>query len=407
LRTSRSDAAFVLELRQTNLGDTRHIGHSGRARFRRHHQRDQSSPADQGGGREHRREDCVDWTDSEYALTPRAKALTPVLKELQGPLARIFRHAEQEIDPIAIHYSQPSVQVNWLLESTVDGSTWLRRFSSYEASHNRMTQRRQAWVKLLQDAGYTPHFISSEQIEHGGLKNLKALILCNSLALSDKECSAIEQFIGGEDKRALLGSGDLALFDEHGCPRLPSGDFESLRLRTVTNSSNEIHGDQVTWETVASSKEISGSRHSSDLREWLAQRGTGVAPPVILSRLLQGLVQPAIQVPPELAVRTHRYRSGPTRLIAFERNIVWQMGEDLKQHGGNTALERPVSFEAKLSKPAHVYDLRSEKYIGHTDRIPVDLDPWHPSLYALLDRELDSSQSVIAYVSRQQPSAKP
>lgn len=344
-------------------------------------------------------EDCIDWKDSEYALTPRAKALAPVLKEMQGPLARLFLHAEREMDPVAIHYSQPSVQVNWLLESTVDGSTWLRRFSSYEASHNRMTQRRQAWVKLLQDSGYSPQFISSEQIERGELQGVKALVLSNSIALSDKECRAIDEFSNGTETRVLFGSGNVGLFDEHGALRSRPG---------VSIRSKPLKRDDATWSVASGSQKGNANTRATDIADWLPQRATGAALPEAFSLVsLQQIVPVAVQVPPELAVRTHRYRGGAVRLVAFERNIVWQMGEDLKQHGGNVAFDRPVSFEAKLSKPAHIYDLRSEKYLGHTDRIPVDLDPWRPSLYALLDRELDSNQSVVAHVSRQQPSAKP
>lgn len=341
-------------------------------------------------------EDCIDWNDPDYALTARAKALTPVFKEMQSPLARLFLRAQREIDPIAIHYSQPSIQVNWLFESTVDGSTWLRRFSSHEAAHNRMTQRRQAWVKLLQDAGYTPQFLSSEQIERGGLKNVKALVLCNSLVLSDIECDAIGKFIEGNETRILLGSGDLALFDAHGCQRLASEKSEALRAKAVAISPALISGDQVTWWTVADARQGGSSTRPSDLRDWLPRRGGGTALPEVLPKSsIQDLIPPVVQVPSELAIRTHRYRLGAASLLAFERNVVWQMGEDLKQHGGNAALERPVSFEAKLSTPAHVYDLRTEKYVGQVDRIPVELDPWQPSLFALLDRALEPDQSVV------------
>ncbi|HET6407308.1 MAG TPA: beta-galactosidase, partial [Chthoniobacteraceae bacterium] len=169
-------------------------------------------------------EDCIDWKDPEYSLTPRAKSLAPVFQELRSPLARVFRRAEREVDPIAIHYSQASIQVNWLLESAGDGSTWLRRFSSYEASHNRMLQRRQGWVKFLQDAGYTPQFISSSQLEAGELKAMKVLVLCNSIALSNKECEAIDGFLGqdGGEKR-LLGNGDAGMFDGQGRLRSRTG----------------------------------------------------------------------------------------------------------------------------------------------------------------------------------------
>ena len=103
---------------------------------------------------------------------------------------------------------------------------------------------------------------------------------------------------------------------------------------------------------------------------------------------------PPVQVPPEARIRTHRYKLGITHLIAFERNIVWQMSEDLKQAGGNEALEKPVKFEAKLAAPEHVYDLRAGKYLGLLQSIPVDLDPWQPSLYALTKAMLPEGDIV-------------
>src|ERR1700722_10867827 len=77
-------------------------------------------------------EDCIDWNSPEYALTPKARALAPALREMTTPLAQLFLRAKRVRDPIFIHYSQSSIQVDWLLESTVDGSTWPRRFSSFE-----------------------------------------------------------------------------------------------------------------------------------------------------------------------------------------------------------------------------------------------------------------------------------
>jgi hypothetical protein len=82
-------------------------------------------------------EDMIDWKSEDYPLTDKARALAPALREMTGPLSRLFLRAEREQDPIAIHYSQASLQADWLIESCPDGSTWLRRFSSHEAEHNR------------------------------------------------------------------------------------------------------------------------------------------------------------------------------------------------------------------------------------------------------------------------------
>ncbi len=83
-------------------------------------------------------------------------------------------------------------------------------------------------------------------------------------------------------------------------------------------------------------------------------------------------------------MQTHRYKLGRARLLAFERNIEWRMSEDLKQAGGNAELEKPVTFTAEWDEAAEVVDLRTGKRLGRTNKIEVSLDPWHPSLYALL-----------------------
>jgi hypothetical protein len=327
-------------------------------------------------------EDCLDWTSADYALTPRAKALAPVFAELRAPLARLFLLAKREVDPVAIHYSQASVQVNWLLESTVDGSTWLRRFSSYEASHNWMTQRRQAWVKLLQDAGYTPRFLSTAQIEQGALENQRVLVCADSLAMTDTEAAAISKWISPAGRqpasRLLLGSDEPNLFDGHGRLR-PVGHLAALGDRTLQRDS--------TWHLRQSAGKLAFHETAADLRDSLARRigqqATAATLEDQLADQLHDLLPPAVAIPRHLGVRTHRYRLGNARLLAFERNFVWQMGEDLKSHGGNGPLEKPVTFEARLAAPAHAYDLRTEKYLGHGDRFRLTVNPDSPTLLAL------------------------
>jgi hypothetical protein len=99
-------------------------------------------------------EDCLDWQKDDYPLTAKARALAPALQEMTSPLAKLFLRARRLWDPVFIHYSQPSIQVDWLIESCVDGSTWHRRFSSHEAEHNRMAKVRNSWLKVFQDLGY-------------------------------------------------------------------------------------------------------------------------------------------------------------------------------------------------------------------------------------------------------------
>lgn len=332
-------------------------------------------------------EDCIDWSSPDYALTPKAKALAPVLNEMASPLAGLFLRAKRERDPVFIHYSQPSIQVDWLLESTVDGSTWLRRFSSFESEHNRMAKARNGWLKALQDLGYSPVFISSEQIERGGLPKTgsAALVLPQSWALSDKETSEIQNFLHNAPEHIVLCEGSPGVFDQHG----------KLRAKAPLEGSAPLSTSAV----FALGKNQLGSEISGGGAQYAAARLKGDVGWAL--RLAEHLkpVAPGTSSPADARVRVHRFTLGGHRLLALERNIDYHMSEDLKQAGGNEPLEQPIEIEVKLPEAAHVYDLRTEKYLGHTDRILVKTDPWQPSLFCMSPQKL-AEGSVVSQLSQ-------
>jgi hypothetical protein len=316
-------------------------------------------------------EDCIDWKTPDYALTAKARALAPVLRQMTSPLAALFLRAERERDPIRIHYSQPSIQVDWMLESTVDGSTWLRRFSSHESQHNQMAKTRNGWLKAFQDLGFSPQFISSEQLEGGELTDTAVLVLAHSWALSDKETSAIRSFLkrGGQ----LFCEGAPGLFDPHGKLR-SQGMLEDLVPPSVGITLGVRRDTVVTNSAGASQHAASRLRGVMDWAAWLS------------SELKTN--RPAVSVDPTTRLRVHRFRLGQNRLLAFERNIDYHMSEDLRQAGGNEPLEVPLDTEARLPAAFHVYDLWTSEYLGHVDRIKLHVEPWKPSLFALTQERL-------------------
>jgi hypothetical protein len=401
-------------------------------------------------------QDCINWKSADYELTPKAKALAPALKEMTSPLARLFLRAERLADPVFIHYSQPSIQVDWLLESTVDGSTWLRRFSSFEAGHNRMAQTRDAWLKLFQDLGYSPQFISSGQIESGRLRDLPdgaVLVLPGSVTLSEAEGTEIRGFLrknGGTnpdpinansqgasavaeasavaprgasavalamadrmadrmaDKkaqsilenapernqaRAVFCDGRPGLFDEHG------------RLRGAGILDAVFPHAGVLTCSVARSGGEPALMKAGDVAAYARQRLGAVVPPEWLAWASSALprLRPEVRMRATgsgaARVRIHRYRTGAARLFAFERNIDYQMSEDLRQAGGNERLEQPVVLEASLLRPAHLYDLRNGRYLGLTDHFQFTLDPWEPTLIAATDTRLPEGDPVTALLN--------
>lgn len=336
-------------------------------------------------------EDCIDWNSDDLALTPKGKTLAPVLREMTSPLASLFLRAKPVYDPIAILYSQPSIQVDWLIESTQDGSTWPRRFSSYEAANNRMIRMRDGWLMALQDLGYSPRFISSEQIGQGALDGYRVLVLPDARALSQQEMTAIEHFSTGGG--TTFCNGTPGCFDEHGKLRAKPwqyGGWPEDRMFAW----NDLAGEKGLYENL-----------SGDIAAYPASRFTEKpafdVPKAIASSLSTiAKLHPEITVPRELRARIHRYTLGAARLVAIERNIDFQMGENLKPVTGDEPLMRDESSEAKLEHPAHVYDLRSGQYLGYTDHFKFFLDPWRPSLFALLPEKIPA-EKVMDYLLAQ------
>jgi hypothetical protein len=290
-------------------------------------------------------EDCIDWKAPGFPLTAKGRALAAVTREMTGPLAGLIVRARREWDPIAIHYSQPSVQVNWLIESTVDGRTWHRRFSSYESTHNRQSAQRVAWLRQLRRAGFTPRFLASDQIEGGALASggWRALVMPGSLAMSDREAAAVRAFAAAGG--TLVYEDEPAAFDERG------------RLRAAPM-----------FEVRAACSNVAAAVAS-------------IAPPVRVT-------------PAAAGVAVYRYRLGDTRLIAIERDADVRMGEDLKLIGGDAASETPVEIEVTLDRAGHVTDLRDGRRLGRTDRVRLTIDPWRPSILAVTGAPLPAGDPV-------------
>lgn len=339
-------------------------------------------------------EDCLDWKSGDYALTPKARSLAPVLVELRGPLARLFLRATRERDPVYIHYSQASIQVNWLIESTVDGSTWPRRFSSFEADHNRMAKVRNSWLKAFQDLGFSPVFVSSPQIEAGRLDTAPPnaiVVLPTSTALSDKEATALKRFCDPEPdmnaasapQRRIFFDGHPGAFNEHGKLR-PEPAIAELGdgLQGVGALRS---GRLVTREGDFAKYQSARTLASPEAIEWQRWIATNL-----------GAIKPPVEVDASAATRVHRFTTPRARLLAFERNINYQMSEDLKQAGGNEGLERPVEIRARIPQAAHVYELWSGKYLGELREWSFRLDPWRPALFALTRTKLDAGDITAA-----------
>jgi hypothetical protein len=317
-------------------------------------------------------EDCIDWASDDLALTAKARALAPALREMTGPLPRLVLRARRIYDPIALHYSQPSIQVDWLLQSAALGANWVRQFTSADERNNRMAQLRNSWLKALQDLGYSPRFVSAAQIESGALRDggWKLLVMPHSLALSDKEVAEVRTFL--ENAQGIVLADTPVLFDERGKLR----QTEPFGMRAPGVVSIEGYGSRRLQAALPGDW------------SWLAERSRAVPREVVLTSA------------PASRTQIHRFRLGEATLVVFERNVEYHMSDDITAAGGNANLERAIDLHARFGAKAHVYDLRRQQYLGLTDAITLTLDPWRPSLYALLPREVPA-ETVVDSLLRQ------
>ena len=264
------------------------------------------------------------------------------------------------------------------------GATWQRRYSSYEAEHNRQLKVRNSWLEAFQDLGYSPQFVSSQQVEEGWLDKqaFRALVLPQSLALSGQELTALDHFLRADDSRMIFADGAPGRFDEHGRIRPPPPLFQELSQSSEAESSATSGSETI--------------RRAGDIAGYEAARVTGTNQ-LDWSRWIGGLTTnwvPEVWIPMEARVRIHRYRLGPVRLVALERNAQYRMSEDLQAQDRADALDKSVTFTARFDRPAHVYDLRTSRYLGRTDSLSLTVPPWEPTLLALLDDALKPGDVV-------------
>jgi len=160
--------------------------------------------------------DWLDYKSPEMTPQPWTRGMADLFAELRSPAARTIMEATRDRAPVAIHYSHPSVQVAWMLDSREDGDTWPNRHGSWDSEHSWFAKVRGSWCRLLGDLGLQYDFVSTEQILDGTFakRGYKALILPESLAIGDAEAAKIKAFAqaGGTVVADFLPGA----FDHHG-----------------------------------------------------------------------------------------------------------------------------------------------------------------------------------------------
>lgn len=147
-------------------------------------------------------------------LTPAAETFSEAFKELHQGIPKLVMNSLRTHDGIALHYSQHSMQVHWLLSNLKYAREWVAHSGGDRDCH--ITAVRNAWTKLIEDLGFQYNFVSGPQIETGRLNSgeYRAFVMPQSLAVSAREAEQVRQFV--RDGGLLIADYRNATMNEHG-----------------------------------------------------------------------------------------------------------------------------------------------------------------------------------------------
>ena len=164
--------------------------------------------------------DLVVYSSKEAGLHPEGQPsststlLATHFSRLASPAVSLWMASEPIRAEVAILYNHADVRLHWMEDTRHDGVTWIRRLGSHQSEAESHALDREAWAAVLRDLHIPYRFISTADLERGGLQRnqLRACILVRASALSHRAVSALEDFVrsGG----LLMADSQAGLYTE-------------------------------------------------------------------------------------------------------------------------------------------------------------------------------------------------
>lgn len=305
--------------------------------------------------------------DEKFEMAPasggvgdRGREVAPYYSELRGGTGALLINSGRQSDPIAIHYSQPSMRVEWMLAQRPKGDAWVARTSSSERMDSDFLRVRESYCKLIEDLGLQYRFVSYDQVEAGELlkSGYRVLILPRSSALSAAEAREIRLFV--ERGGRVITDGEPGDFDEH-ARRLSQSSLAGVTMDRV-NAISYLQDRLV--------KKEAPMRDST--RKLLDAAG----------------VRPAFEIRDEanaraFGVETHTFRHAAVTIIGLLGNPQQRVNElGPPEFKSNQRFEAARKLRIVPPSEMYAYDIRAGKALGRVKEVPVALDPYEPALIA-------------------------
>lgn len=391
-------------------------------------------------------------------LTMSAETFSPLFHELRGGIGKLFLNAQRKHDGIAVHYSQPSIQIHWLLDNLKYAREWMVK--SGGDSDSLCVAVRNSWTKLIEDMALQYNFVGKGQIETGVLSTgeYKVFVMPQSIAVSEKEAEQIRAFVAGggllvADCHAaqLNGRGrDLGkgLLDDvfgiaRGEARRPgkaaqgTGNEDVLRLegvelRGVSSGDTDVH--VTTGRPLAHSGEVPlvivnklGKGRAIYLNlevadyAFLRLKGNQWSnlPEVMEQVFALAGVEPTVRVLAADGKRLPcteivRFANGSCQEVAIFRNpqtddggwgaypklladsSIPDIDPNLAGDIDNSLMEKAETVTVEWRNEAQTYDVRDRKSLGNVKRLQATLQPGEPLVYTRASQTIGGLKVTVA-----------
>jgi len=342
------------------------------------------------------------------------KANIKEVNEIQRGCGKLLMNAKRDDDGIAVLYSPSSVHT----------STMTPDLPQMEKALNSL-------APLLEDTGNQFRVVSYAQVENGvlGKGDIRVLILPYVQAMSPKEAQEILAFVtnGG----AVIADLRPAVADQHGKPG-DKGMLDDLFGVTQTCAAPKVEENPIAIQDAAFGQSFPKTVADVTLTVTTGQAKAtaGAAPALIVNShgkgkaiLLNFSLSPYVGArgewnqsvvstseddvkiriffkavlasvgveeklaiaPTPLGLRSYRFRQGALEYLGLlqelpESSRAYTTGE------GKPLVSTPLTVT--LRRKYYVYDVRTGKYVGHTDKIETPVTPAEGKLFALLPYKL-------------------
>jgi hypothetical protein len=101
----------------------------------------------------------------------------------------------------------------------------------------------------------------------------------------------------------------------------------------------------------------------------------------------------------------HRFKVSSARIVAFEKNIDFNTTEDLTTNIQPN--DQPSRFSAKFDSNYFIYDAWSEKFLGNTNCVDVNLENERPAIFILTTNQFTGSSIIHQLLISAREKSKP